>query len=455
MIGVLSFQALQQRFGGHLPLGNLDFSLLETDSRVPLEGKVFLALKGEHFDGHRFCQQALDQGAVGLVVSDYQPGIALPQWCVSDTRIALGQIAAFNRERFTGPVIGITGNSGKTTVKEMLGTILSEIYGAEAVLITAGNFNNDIGVPLTLLRLSAAHQFAVIELGANHVGEIAYCAQLAQPDVGVVLNVTGAHLGEFGSLERIATAKGELIEALASDGHAVINQDDYFAGYWESLVGERLLTRYGLQDMTGSDLWAANLQAGPGGYHFDLCTSDEQQSVQLQVPAKHNVANALAAAAAAQSLAVPLVDIASGLSRFAGVNGRLQIVTGHKQSRIINDSYNANPGSVRAAIDTLMDFSGNRILVLGDIAELGDGAESAHRDLGDYAREQGVNMLLTTGPYSALASERFGKDARHFADKQALAEALQALLTPETTVLIKGSRSAGMETVVNRISEQV
>lgn len=450
MMRALSFSELQQRFGGTCHGEPFNFTQLETDSRADLSGKVFLALKGERFDGHRFCAQAAEQGAAGLVVSEYQPEVDLPQWCVDDTRIALGQVALYNRELFQGPVVGITGNSGKTTVKEILGSVLAQVSGAESVLITAGNFNNDIGVPLTLLRLSPEHKFAVIELGANHLGEIDYCTRLAKPDVGVVLNVTGAHLGEFGSMDNIAQAKGELISALGREGRVVINQDDHFAPYWRKLAGERVLMGYGLES---ADLTAQNVRPGnnSGSYSFDLCYDEALFPVHLKVPAKHNVSNAAAAAAAACQLGLSLETIADGLQAFSGVSGRLQTVTGFKQSRIINDSYNANPGSVMAAIDTLMDFSGVHILVLGDIGELGGESVSAHAALGHYAREKQVDYLFTIGILTEHTAEAFGDGARHFSDKQKLAEAVTALLTSETTVLVKGSRSARMEEVVHSL----
>ncbi len=461
MMRALSFSELQQRFGGTCYGDTLSFTQLETDSRADLTGKVFLALKGERFDGHRFCAQTAEQGAAGLVVSEYQPDIDLPQWCVDDTRIALGQIALFNRDLFQGPVVGITGNSGKTTVKEMLGSILASASDTDSVLITAGNFNNDIGVPLTLLRLSPEHKFAVIELGANHLGEIDYCARLARPDVGVVLNVTGAHLGEFGSMENIAQAKGELISALSADGCVVINSDDLFAGYWQQLAGARRITGYSMvseSKKAQSDiatLTARNVQScsdnGALGYSFELCYQADRQLVQLAVPARHNVSNALAAAGAALQLGLSLKIIAKGLQAFSGVSGRLQTVTGFKQSRIINDSYNANPGSVRAAIDTLMDYSGQHILVLGDIGELGDESVSAHSALGEYARAKQVDYLFTAGTFTEHAAIAFGEGARHFSDKETLAKAVAALLTSETTVLVKGSRSSRMEEVVNAL----
>jgi len=478
MIRALLLSELQQYFGGERFKGDVAFTGIETDSRANLSGNVFLALKGERFDGHLFCQQAQDQGAVGLVVSDYQPDIDLPQWLVPDTRIALGQIATYNRGLFTGPVVAITGNSGKTTVKEMLGAILTEAVGQNKVLITAGNFNNDIGVPLTLMRLSEQHQYAVIELGANHLGEIDYCGRIARPDIGVLLNVTGAHLGEFGSMQQIAQAKGELIQVLGSEGKIVVNYDDAFVDYWISLAGERLLTGYSMlksdsdlavipeefeeSSVEKIDLYATDLQVTECGYRFNLCVSDRLADakhlserripVQLQVPARHNVSNALAAASAALQLGIDLTCIAQGLNHFSGVSGRLQTVTGLQQSRIINDSYNANPGSVRAAIDTLMDYSGEHILVLGDIGELGDAAEQAHQELGVYAKAKGVGRLLTIGRFTELTCQGFGSGAEHFADKASLIAAIKPHLKRDTTLLVKGSRSTRMELVVAELT---
>jgi len=478
MIRALLLSELQQYFGGERFKGDVAFTGIETDSRANLSGNVFLALKGERFDGHLFCQQAQDQGAVGLVVSDYQPDIDLPQWLVPDTRITLGQIATYNRGLFTGPVVAITGNSGKTTVKEMLGAILTEAVGQNKVLITAGNFNNDIGVPLTLMRLSEQHQYAVIELGANHLGEIDYCGRIARPDIGVLLNVTGAHLGEFGSMQQIAQAKGELIQVLGSEGKIVVNYDDAFVDYWISLAGERLLTGYSMlksdsdlavipeefeeSSVEKIDLYATDLQVTECGYRFNLCVSDRLADakhlserripVQLQVPARHNVSNALAAASAALQLGIDLTCIAQGLNHFSGVSGRLQTVTGLQQSRIINDSYNANPGSVRAAIDTLMDYSGEHILVLGDIGELGDAAEQAHQELGVYAKAKGVGRLLTIGRFTELTCQGFGSGAEHFADKASLIAAIKPHLKRDTTLLVKGSRSTRMELVVAELT---
>lgn len=466
-----NLKQLQQRFGGELigSASDLERPILavQTDSRLVRSGDLFVALKGARFDAHQFLSQVIDQG-VGFLVVNQAAETSVPQWLVPDTRVALGQIGQLNRACFTAPLVAITGNSGKTTVKEMLGAILSQRYNT---LITKGNFNNDIGVPLTLLNLSPQHQAAVIELGANHLGEIAYTTALSQPDVGVVLNVTGAHLGEFGSIENIAQAKAELLLGLPAQASAVINADDQHCAYWLSCAGERAISLFTLQtDMAQfwrSQDWplsvthvlsAQQVKPVSQGYQFCLSVyareSDQPcQSVTLQLPALglHNVSNALAAAAAALALGLPLQVIVAGLAVFSGVKGRLQPLRGIGDACVINDTYNANPGSVRAAIDTLSAIEGEKILVLGDIGELGDAASSAHADLGVYAKEKGIDQLHTVGRFSAQASALFGAGAQHWPDKVSLVEHLKKELNRHSTVLVKGSRSAAMETIVEAL----
>ena len=461
MISAITFSELQQRFGGELINGDLAFERLVIDSRQVETGDLFLAVKGARFDAHQFIPQVIEAGAAGLVVSEPQD-CDLPQWLVPDTQLALGQIGQFNRERFASPVIGVTGNSGKTTVKEMLGAILTQTGNT---LITQGNLNNEFGVPLTLLRLTEEYQFAVIELGANHLGEIAYTAALAQPHVGIVLNVTGAHVGEFGSMENIAQAKGELISALSKSGTAVINADDTFAAHWYQLAGERQVILFGTDhdDSRGFE-WLTKLDNGKTqwltsrdirrndqGYSFELCFPNREVTVNLQVPGRHNVSNALAAAAAAFANGLKAEQIITGLESFSGVSGRLQTVAGLKGATVLNDSYNANPGSVRVAIDTLTDCPGKQILVLGDIGELGDSSLTAHYELGRYAKQAGIDHLLTLGAASERASLAFGPGASHWQDRDLLIEELMTQLQADCTVLIKGSRAAAMELVVEAI----
>lgn len=471
MINSISLIELQQLFGGKLINGDACFQRLVIDSRQVQANDLFVAIKGERFDSHQFIPQVIASGAEALVVSQPQDS-SLPQWWVPDTQIALGQIAQFNRQRFKWPTVAITGNSGKTTVKEMLGCILS-LSGQP--LITQGNFNNEIGVPLTLLRLEQEHTSAIIELGANHLGEIAYTTELTQPDIGVVMNVTGAHLGEFGSIANIAQAKGELIQGLPKKGLAVINADDAFAGDWCKLAGDRSVVLYGIYSRESSLsrkyplVYAEDLKIAEMGYGFTLCLPESKSElftgvdvgvevraesrikVQLNVPAKHNVSNALAAASAAYALGIQAEQIASGLALFSGVSGRLQVIKGLGGATVLNDSYNANPGSVRAAIDTLMDFNGKTYLVLGDIGELGDSSLSAHAELGRYAKQAGVDQLYTVGDFSEQATRSFGVGAIHWPDQQSLIDALKQQLQVNTTVLVKGSRSAAMELVAEQL----
>ncbi|WP_028302231.1 UDP-N-acetylmuramoyl-tripeptide--D-alanyl-D-alanine ligase [Oceanospirillum beijerinckii] len=461
MIRAITFSELQQRFGGELINGDLAFERLVIDSRQVEAGDLFLAVKGARFDAHQFVPQVIEAGAAGLVVSESQD-CGLPQWLVPDTQLALGQIGQFNRDRFASPVIGVTGNSGKTTVKEMLGAILTQTGNT---LITQGNLNNEFGVPLTLLRLSEEYQSAVIELGANHLGEIAYTAALAQPHVGIVLNVTGAHVGEFGSMDNIAQAKGELITALGDSGIAVINADDAFAAQWYRQAGGRQVMLFSAESENKSRLellmaadngrtqWltSRNIRRNDLGYSFELCFSGSEVTVNLQVPGRHNVSNALAAAAAAFAIGLKAEQIVTGLESFCGVSGRLQTVTGLKGATVLNDSYNANPGSVRVAIDTLTDYPGQQILVLGDIGELGDSSSEAHYELGLYAKRAGVDRLLTLGDDSEQASLAFGAGSSHWWDRERLIEELMTQLQADCTVLIKGSRAAAMELVVEAI----
>lgn len=459
MIRTCRLSELKDAFGGTLVNEDAGFSQLVIDSRTVAKGDLFLALKGVRFDAHQFCDQVIEAGACALVVSDAQPS-DIPQWVVPDTQEALAQIAQWNRGLFHGPLVSVTGNSGKTTVKEMLGSILSLNYEP---LITQGNLNNEIGVPLTLLRLSAEHSAAVVELGANHLGEIASTARIASPDVGIVLNVTGAHLGEFGSLENIAKAKGELLEALPDEGCAIINADDDWSSYWRDIAGNRRTLLYTMipseqnpKACRAEDevIRAEAVQRSGCGYQFDLCLPSGRYPVRLKVPARHNVSNALAAAAGAFSLGVSVEHIVRGLETFVGVNGRLQTLTGQAGATLLNDSYNANPGAVKAGIDTLIDFPGRHILVLGDVGELGDEATSLHFQMGRYARDAGVSQFWSVGNLSEHAARGFGENARHFHNRDMLIDALKRSVCTGDVILIKGSRSSAMDEVVEAMKSE-
>lgn len=449
MMAPLTLSYLAHRFGGTLWSPDAEFAAVSTDSRELQRGELFVALRGDRFDGHQFLSDLADR-ACGAVVDTPDRALSLPQWVVADTVVALGQIARCNRERFRRPVIAITGSSGKTTVKEMLASILGR-HGE--VLVTYGNLNNHIGVPLTLLRLSGEHRYAVVEMGASAAGEIASYCHWAEPDIALVNNVAPAHLQGFGSVEGVARAKGEIYQGLSARGIAIINRDEPFADDWLQSLAGRTVFSYGLgNDMVDVRALAVESLAD-GCCRFRLWIRGESAEVTLTIPGRHNVMNALAAACCAFAAGVALADIAAGLSSAVTVPGRMRVLGGLRGARVVDDSYNANPGSVRAAIDTLAQFPGRRLLVLGDMGELGDSAVRLHADIGSYARERGIDELWTVGPLSAAAAAAFGSD-RHFDDRTVLADVLAPLLDDEMTVLVKGSRSAGMEAVVAALTEE-
>ena len=419
---------------------------VSTDSRNLKPGDLFIALRGAKFDGGTYAAQALRQGAVGVVLDAHQAPDVSPAIRVEDTRLALGKLAAAWRNRFSLPIIAITGSNGKTTVKEMLAAILRAEAGTEdAVLATAGNFNNDIGLPLMLLRLTASHRYAVLEMGMNHLGEIDYLTRLARPDVALINNAQAAHVGLLGSVAEIARAKGEIFHGLSAHGTAIINADDgHFALWREANVGRRVLS-FGLDqeaDIRG--------EYQPEGYgaRLTITTAEARIDLQLQVPGKHNVRNALAAAAAALALGIAPAHIIAGLSSFTGVKGRLQKQPALHGSTIIDDTYNANPDSVLAALKVLSLFPGKKILVLGDMGELGAEAAALHAQMGLAAQQAGVDKLFALGAQSREAVAAFGPGAMHFERIQELLADLENELTADTTVLVKGSRFMQMERVV-------
>ncbi|WP_439509651.1 UDP-N-acetylmuramoyl-tripeptide--D-alanyl-D-alanine ligase [Marinimicrobium koreense] len=449
MIGTIFLSELNRRFGGELNQGDVEFRRLSTDTRTVQAGDLFLALRGERFDGHEFVQIAVDRGACGVVVDQPVPDLTVPQWVVPDTLAALGQVALLNRERFRGPLVAITGSSGKTTVRTMLAGILVRAGG---VLATRGNLNNHIGVPLTLLELDEHHEYAVIEMGASGPGEIASYCQWAKPDVALINNVMPAHIEGFGSVEGVARAKGEIYTALDENGIAVINRDDAFASYWLSSLGGRRVISVSL-DQQEADCRARDIEYRPDSVLFTLITGNEEARVQLAVPGEHSVRNALAAAGCALALGLSAQAIARGLESFEPVAGRMSARRGWADALIIDDSYNANPGSVRAAIEVLAAHQGKRILVLGDMGELGEHSAELHREVGDRARERGLDRLVTLGPLSAQAAEAFGEGASAYRTHEEVIEALKGELDEHTRVLIKGSRSAGMDRVVRGLSK--
>ncbi|SFK39449.1 UDP-N-acetylmuramoyl-tripeptide--D-alanyl-D-alanine ligase [Nitrosomonas aestuarii] len=445
---------------------NVLFTGVSTDSRTLLKGDMFVALSGERFEGYRFVLAAQNKGAVAAMVGSNVDDAALSTDLsllhVNDTRTALGQLAAHWRTRYSIPFIAVTGSNGKTTVKDMLATILRQAAGeteiAEQkspvlsfVLATEGNLNNDIGVPLMLLRLRDTHQYAVIEMGMNHMGEIAYLARLAKPGVAVITNAGAAHIQGLGTVEAVAYAKGEIMTGLDAHGIAVINADDQYAPLWRELAGIRRVIGFGLGEQDKYKQVAAQYQTDICGSALRLCLPDGFVDVQLKVPGIHNVHNALAAAAAAAAVDIDKKTIASGLERFKGVRGRLQSKRGLNQALLIDDSYNANPESVRAAMAVLAASKGRKILVLGDMGELGESSVELHRAIGEEARRTKLDGLLTLGELSKYASEAFGQGAQHFSDIDELLGAAEKLLDVDVTLLVKGSRFMQMERVVKRL----
>lgn len=438
----LRLQEIAEALDATLVGDDLTIHSVTTDSRKLVPGGLFVALVGETFDGHAFCAQVAAAGAGALLVSQHQPELACPQLLVEDTRYALGLLGRLVRERLHPKVLAITGSCGKTTVKEMCAAILAQ---NGAVLATQGNLNNEIGVPLTLLRLTAEHRYAVMELGANHPGEIAWTTSLAKPDVALINNVAAAHLEGFGSLHGVAMAKSEIFNGLPDKGMAIVNADSEFFGYWQHDLP--FLTSFGLENPV-ADYQARDIRLDAlGRASFTLVCPLGEVDIQLVLPGKHNVANALAAAAATQALGLSLEEIAQGLSQMVPVKGRT-CMTQWPGLTLIDDTYNASVESVLAAIDLLAGLPGYRVLAFGDMGELGQEAHSLHRKVGEHAKARGLDAVLTVGPLSALTAEAAG--GQHFADKASLCQRLTQLAEqqPHLTLLAKGARSSRMEEVI-------
>ena len=445
MLESLRLSAIAAPLSGRLLGADAAFASVCTDSRTLQPGQLFVALVGPNFDGHAYLADVAAKGAAGALVSRPVADVALAQLLVDDTRLALGRLGALNRQAYRGPLAAVTGSSGKTTIKEMLASILrAGLRGP--VLATRGNLNNELGVPLTLLQLAREHVGAVIELGANHVGEIAYTVRLAKPQVAIISNAGNAHVGEFGGPEKIVEAKGEILDGLPADGVAVLNRDDTAFSTWQARAGARRVLSFALHDAQ-ADFHAGDLQRDARGCPaFTLHGPFAPVSIQLNLLGAHNVANALAAAAAAHALGVAPQAIRQGLEDLQPMPGRAAARLTDSGLRIIDDSYNANPLSMCAAVDILAGFSGRTVLVLGDMGELGEWAEQGHREVGAYAVGK-VDSLYAVGPLMAHAVAAFGVGAKHFADQAGLIDALRHE-QGTTTILIKGSRSSAMERVV-------
>lgn len=430
--------------------GDLDIQSVGSDSRRMEPGQLFVALTGPHFDGHAFAPQAVAGGALALLVSRELP-LAVPQLVVPDTREALGRLAAAWRRQLSAQVVAVTGSNGKTTTKEMLAALLGQ---AGRVAATQGNLNNDIGLPLTLLR-ARDQDFLILEMGANHPGEIAYLTDIARPDLALITNAGRAHLEGFGSLEGVVRAKGEILGGLAPDGWFVLNQDDAGAAHWRELAGGRRLMSFGLGP--GADVSArpGPDQPRPDGTGFEgrhrISTPRGQFDLTLALPGRHNLMNALACIAVGEALGLSHQAMADGLARVRPVAGRLQWRPARSGAGLIDDSYNANPDSLGAALQVLGGLSGRRWLVLGDLAELGPGAVDLHRQLGQGARDAGLDRLWAVGPLSRAAVAAFGPGGEHFEAQGDLIQSLESALTADDWVLVKGSRSSAMDRVVRAL----
>lgn len=430
---------------------------INTDTRTIKAGDVFLALRGDNFDGHDYVNQAASLGAVAAVVDEQYfleqqakneslKG-SLPLLVVKDTLLALGQAGLWNRDQFSGPVIAITGSAGKTSVKSMAAhmmTLVGETWS------TPGNFNNHIGAPLTLLGLSAEHKAAVVELGASAEGEIAYSSQFTKPDVAIITNVSGAHLEGFGSIETIMRTKGEIIDSLSANGCAVLNADDSFYGDWVLRAGKRQVISFGINNY--ADVMAKSIKCTEQGSYFDVVYQETSIPCFIPLLGIHNVLNALSVIASGLALGMNLQSIVTQLKTMPDVDGRLQWVEGADGIRILNDSYNASPASVKAAIDVLSLWKDKAWLVLGDMAELGEDSERIHSEMGEYAKKTGIARLVATGKYCQYAVDVFGENAHWFNKQSELLDYINKNKQPGQVFLVKGSRSAAMDKVVAALS---
>jgi UDP-N-acetylmuramoyl-tripeptide--D-alanyl-D-alanine ligase len=436
----------------------LELAGVATDTRKPCAGQLFVALSGARFDAHDYLEAAVQQGAAALLVSraeNLPPDT--PAVLVDDTRLALGRLAAAWRREFTLPVLAVTGSNGKTTTREMIAAILKTAFGDDAVLTPEGNFNNDIGLPLTLLRLSSEHKAAVLEMGMNHPGEIGYLTRIARPTAALVTNAQRAHLEGMGSLECVAAEKASIYDGLDADGVAIINNDDPCADSWRRKNAGRPLLTFALDHP--ADIKGEAILHGLDA-RLILRAPDGERAISLQIPGRHNARNALAAATAGIAVGLGLDALAAGLSGFAGVKGRLQRRAGPYGAVILDDTYNANPDSVRAGIDVLASAMGRRILALGDMGEIGEASGQYHDEIGGYARSMGIDLLYALGEASQQAVRNFADGARSFKTPEALVKALLAELknaskneTP-VTVLVKGSRFMRMENVVELLMKE-
>jgi len=434
--------------GGTLHGTDREYQAVSSDTRTLAGGDLFIALRGPRYNANEFVTGASAAGAAGALVDTLQP-VAIPQIVVRDTQAALEKAGHAWRSQFSIPVVGVAGSNGKTTAKEMTAAILG---AAGETLATRGNLNNHIGVPLTLFRIESKHRFAVVEMGANAAGEVAHLVEIGRPTVGLITNAGAEHLEGFGSIEGVARAEGEMVAGLKPDATAVINADDEFVDLWRNSTPARVVT-FGIEK--AADFKATDVQTGvgPDGFltRFNLVSPLGQVAIELRMGGRHNVANALAAAAAATAAGAKLEHVVQGLGAVRAVAGRLQFKTTASGAVLIDDSYNANPSSMHAGIEVLAGLDGRKWLVMGDMAELGEFAESAHAEIGVFAREHGIERLFAIGQLAALAVESFGRGGQWFSESTALAEAVKGA-PADVRMLIKGSRVNRLERVVDALT---
>ena len=451
-MSTMRLSRLAQVGRGRLVGDDREFTSVSTDTRTLRPGALFVALTGPNFDGHDFVSASRDRKAAAALVAKQLP-LDIPQVVVADPLTALSEFARDWRRQFSIPVIGVTGSNGKTTTKEIIGAILSRLGPC---LITRGNLNNHIGVPLMLLEMNASHRYAVIEMGANHLGEIAHLASIAEPTIGIVTNAGAAHLEGFGSIDGVASGKGELFRALPASGVAVINADDKYATQWrENRSADEVFT-FGFEQQADFMAHKVNASGDQGGFKidFDLVTPFGTKAATLGLGGLHNLRNALGAAAVAAATGATLDDLVAGLANVRAVAGRLELKPAVNGAFLVDDSYNANPSSLKAGLDAFKSFGGARWLILGDMMELGESADELHAEVGRYAKQAGIARLFAIGSRSHFAVEAFGKGAQWFSDMDALIAEARSALAPGIAVLIKGSRSNRLERVTNALAAE-
>lgn len=447
-----SLKQLQQVVSNASLTADAHFVGLSTDSRKIEQGNLFLALRGETFDAHDFLDMVVSSGAVAVIAERVPAGFSIPALIVPDTKRALAEIATYWRQQFTLPVIAVTGSNGKTTVKEMIASILLAQYGSQHMISTKGNLNNEIGVPLTVFRLHAQHQAAVFELGMNHPGEIAVLSSIAQASVGLVNNAQREHQEFMQTVEAVAIENGAVIQSLGADGVAVFPAHDTYTDVWRKFAGQRKILTFGLEtkDAAKADV-CGRFIAQDFGSEILMTIQSESFTVQLAAAGQHNVLNALAAAACCSAIGISAAKIAEGLQAFAPVSGRLQLKQAAAGARLIDDTYNANPDSVKAAIDVLAKANAETTLVLGDMGEVGADGAAFHREIGLHAKAQGIKHLYTLGSLAQASSIAFGNGAQHFDELAGLLATLNLHSVNGNTILIKGSRFMKMERVVTHL----